>query len=94
MRFLRRDDGGLRATCEAIPGFYLSGKDPRAVMRDVGPAIERLMKHNSGIDVEVFPLQPAVYVYKMRERIVADPEAIPEERDYVLEPRAADTVVS
>ena len=92
MRFLRRDDGGLRATCEAIPGFYLSGKNPRAVMRDVGPAIERLMKHNSGIDVEVFPLQHVVY--EMRERIAADPEAIPEERDYVLEPRAADTVVS
>lgn len=88
VRFVKRDDGGLRALCDAVPGFYLSGRDPRAVMRDVAPAIERLFKHNLDLDVEVFPLQYAVY--ELRERIAAgDSESIPEERDYVIERRHA-----
>ena len=88
VRFLKRDDGGLRAMCDAVPGFYLSGKDPRAVMRDVVPVIERLMRHNLGIDVEVFPLQSPIY--ELRERVPAgEPDAIPEARDYVIEPRHA-----
>jgi hypothetical protein len=87
VRFVKRDDGGLQAMCDAIPGFYLSGKNPRAVMRDVVPAIERLVKHNLDIDVEVFPLKNAVY--QLRERAAVDPEAIPEERDYVIETRTA-----
>ena len=87
VRFVKRDDGGLRALCDAIPGFYLSGENPRAVMRDVVPAIERLVKHNLDIDVEVFPLKNAVY--ELRERVAGDPESIPEERDYVIEPRHA-----
>lgn len=88
VRFVKRDDGGLRALCDAVPGFYLSGRDPRAVMRDVVPAIERLFKHNLGLDVEVFPLKYAVY--ELREKLpVGDSEAIPEERDYLIERRAA-----
>lgn len=88
VRFVKRDDGGLRAFCEAVPGFYLSGKDPRAVLRDVAPAIERLFKHNLELDVEVFPLQHAVY--ELRERVPAgDSESIPDARDYVIERRHA-----
>lgn len=87
VRFVKRDDGGLRALCDAVPGFYLSGLDPRAVMRDVVPAIERLVKHNLGIEVEVFPLKYAIY--ELRERAAETPETIPEERDYVIEPRHA-----
>src|SRR5262245_63323359 len=87
VRFVKRDDGGLRALCDAVPGFYLSGRDPRAVMRDVVPAIERLMKHNVGIEVEVFPLKHAEY--ELRERIAQDSDSIPEPRDYVIERRDA-----
>jgi hypothetical protein len=87
VRFVKRDDGGLRAFCDAVPGFYLSGKDPRAVLRDVVPAIERLFKHNLDLDVQVFPLKHAVY--ELRERMPSVPDSIPEERDYVIEPRRA-----
>jgi hypothetical protein len=88
VRFVRRPDGGLRALCDAIPGFYLSGQNPRDVISDVVPAIEALMRHNLGIEVAVFPLQHAVY--ELRERVPAgDADAIPEERDYVIERRAA-----
>jgi hypothetical protein len=87
VRFVKRDDGGLRALCDAVPGFYLSGRDPRAVMRDVVPAIERLMKHNVGIAVEVFPLKNAEF--ELRERIAQVSDSIPEQRDYVIERRDA-----
>lgn len=44
VRFVRREDGGLRAFCDGVPGFFLSGADPRAVMRDVIPALEQLVR--------------------------------------------------
>lgn len=40
VHFVRRDDGGLQAICDSVPGFYLSGRDPSAVYRDVIPALE------------------------------------------------------
>jgi hypothetical protein len=90
VHFVKRDDGGLRAICDAVPGFYLSGQDPRAVMRDVAPAIERLFKHNMDLDVEVYPLRNAVYEVRERVEPMAAPEdAIPEEREYVIEHRRA-----
>jgi hypothetical protein len=89
VRFVKRDDGGLRAFCDDVPGFHLSGADPRAVLRDVVPAVETLMRRNVGLEVEVVPLQYARF--ELRERTPAKPtsEAIPEHIDYVLEPRQA-----
>jgi exopolysaccharide production protein ExoY len=40
VRFRRRDDGGLRAYCGEVLGFFLSGIDRHAVMNDVIPALE------------------------------------------------------
>lgn len=89
VRFEKRDDGGLRAFCDDVPGFYLSGADPRAVLRDVVPAIEALMRRNVGLEVEVVPLQYARF--ELRERPPAKPaeDAIPAAIEYVLEPRQA-----
>lgn len=86
VRFVDRDDGGLQALCDAIPGFYLSGADPAAVVRDVIPAIEALVEHNLDIKVHVFPLKDGIGRYEMIER---DDDQIPKERDYVLERVAA-----
>lgn len=38
VEFQRREDGGLRARCEAVPGFCLSHSDPQTVISDV-PAV-------------------------------------------------------
>lgn len=81
VRFVKRDDGGLQAFCEAVPGFCLSGKDRSAVFRDVIPAIETLVAHNLDVKVEVYPLKYGPY--EVREKIRADD--IPEEQDYVIE---------
>jgi hypothetical protein len=86
VRFLSREDGGLQAVCDAIPGFYLSGRDPAAVVRDVIPAIEALMEHNLEIKVQVFPLKERLGHYEMIER---DEDQIPAQQEYVLERVAA-----
>ena len=49
VRFRKRDDGGLVATCEQVNGFYLSGANPRAVIDDVIPVLDALFSHNMGI---------------------------------------------
>lgn len=85
VHFVKREDGGLQAVCDAVPGFYLSGIDASAVYRDVIPAIETLLRKNCDLAVKVFPLRPGVY--QMRER---GPEVtIPEQQEYVVERVAA-----
>ncbi|MBX9842575.1 MAG: hypothetical protein K2Z80_12280 [Xanthobacteraceae bacterium] len=87
VKFTRRDDGGLRATCDEVPGFYLSSIDKRAVMGDVVPALELLFKVNQGIAVEASPLGHAVYQLKERPEGVVEevPDADEYTREYVLE---------
>jgi hypothetical protein len=86
VRFYRRDDGGLRARCDEIPGFYLSGTI-RDVLDDVVPAIEALMDHNLGIQVHVFPLKHGQYqmIEKTNSFYEQADEQIPKERDYLVE---------
>jgi hypothetical protein len=87
VRFVKRDDGGLKAICDAVPGFYLSGSDPRDVLQDVAPTIEYLFKQNLKINVEVFPLEYAIY--QIQELASAEMYSIPEQLDYLIEKRAA-----
>lgn len=51
--FERREDGGLRAWSDDVPGFVLSHRDPEAVLADVKPALERILSHVHGKDVKV-----------------------------------------
>jgi hypothetical protein len=87
VRFLKRDDGGLKAICDAVPGFFLSGADPRDVLQDVAPTIEYLFKQNLKINVEVYPLEYAIY--QIQELQVSQSQSIPEQLDYLIEKRAA-----
>lgn len=43
LMFEFREDGGLRVYSDDLPGLILSGEDPRAVLADVGPALEVLL---------------------------------------------------
>lgn len=81
VRFRRRDDGGLQAFCDDVPGFCLSGSDRSAVYRDVAPAIRRIIAHNLDINVEVYPLKHGLY--QVIEAV--ESETIPEQQDYVIE---------
>jgi hypothetical protein len=50
--FERRDDGGLRAYSDDVPGFVLSHRDPLAVIRDVPPVLERILSAMWGVAVK------------------------------------------
>jgi hypothetical protein len=71
--FERREDGGLRVFSDDVPGFVLSHSDPRAVLDDVKPALERMLLHILGKDVVVSELS------RLNQKIV---EPIPPEREY------------
>jgi len=49
--FEPREDGGLRAYSEDVPGFVLSHSNAQAVIRDVGPALERILTAMWGVPV-------------------------------------------
>ena len=54
--FERRDDGGLRAYSNDVPGFVLSHSDPLAVIKDVAPVLERILSAMWGVAVKAAPL--------------------------------------
>lgn len=54
--FEGREDGGLRAYSEDIPGFVISGFDADAVMSDLIPALQGYISHTRGAAVTVQPL--------------------------------------
>jgi hypothetical protein len=43
VKFENREDGGLRAYCDELPGFILSHANPEAVMNDVVPSLECIL---------------------------------------------------
>jgi hypothetical protein len=54
--FERRDDGGLRAWCEQVPGFILSHLNVDAVLSDVQPALEGILTAQLGYEIKTTPL--------------------------------------
>jgi len=51
--FEHREDGGLRAYCDKVPGFVLSHQDAEAVMADVEPALSTILSAMYGMDMVV-----------------------------------------
>lgn len=51
--FEPREDGGLRAYCDRVPGFVLSHRDPDAVLADVEPALTLILSAMYGMPVTV-----------------------------------------
>jgi hypothetical protein len=56
VHFARREDGGLRAWCDEIPGFALSHTDIDAVLSDVQPALEGILTYQLGERYVTTPL--------------------------------------
>jgi hypothetical protein len=88
VRFRRRDDGGLRAYCSEVPGFFLSSNDRRAVMSDVIPALEMLLRTNFNLNAHVSPLGYGIFeLIEHSEHVIPD---LPEyTQEYVVDPIAA-----
>ncbi len=58
--FERREEGGLRAFSDDVPGFVLSHSDPMAVLRDIKPALEGILSHQFGAPVMVEQLAETI----------------------------------
>ncbi len=58
VRFAEREDGGLRAWCDELPGFVLSHSDPQAVLADVETVLETMLAAKYSCPVKVYPLTP------------------------------------
>lgn len=90
VRFTKREGGGLRAECDEVKGFLLSGDDPRAVMRDVVPALKLLVQANLDIPVIVSPLGYGIYRLTETSRVDQEPpQEVEATREYVIEREAA-----
>jgi hypothetical protein len=51
-----REDGGLRAYSEDVPGFVLSNPDPSVVLSDIAVALETILSSMWGVNVVAGPL--------------------------------------
>lgn len=91
VRFSRRDDGGLRAFCNDVPGFYLSSIHRRDVMHDVIPALEAIMRVNYDLRVQVSPLGYGIYnlIEKQQSTLDDIPNVSEYVQEYVVDPIAA-----
>lgn len=54
--FERREDGGLRAYCDEVPGLVLSSKDAEGLIADVPEALSVCLSHTMNARVSVGPL--------------------------------------
>jgi hypothetical protein len=53
VKFESREDGGLRAYCDEVPGFILSHSNASAVEADVVPALEGILSAMYGCEMKV-----------------------------------------
>jgi len=52
-----RDDGGLRAYSDDVPGFVLSHPNREAVLEDIRPVLETILSAMWGVTVVASPLR-------------------------------------
>ena len=77
VKFRRREDSGLEASCEKLPAFFLSHSDPVRVLADVEPALMVILSSMYGIQMRVERL------FDLDEPTPAMPPELCGSRDYV-----------
>lgn len=55
VKFEHRDDGGLRAYSDSLPGFVISHEDPERVIAEVPPVLEVILSAMMQAKVRVTP---------------------------------------
>jgi rRNA maturation protein Rpf1 len=48
----KREDGGLRAFSDDIPGLILSNENPDLVLQDIVPALEMIVRQNFDLNLK------------------------------------------
>lgn len=87
VRFEQREDGGLRAWSDDVPGFVLSHPDASAVLDDVEPALETILSEMHGGNVIVSPLVDLATLYekgkaKRASKRQCAPLQLPSQKEY------------
>lgn len=79
-------DGCHIFTSEDVYGLYVASKSPEKAYRDVQPSIEKLMRLNHGLDIEVTPAQTYSEFVKAPtdEPEIPHPAIINESRKFLL----------
>jgi hypothetical protein len=86
--FERRDDGGLRAFSDDVPGFVLSHSNADAVVADVAPALQTMV--SSILEAEVVIGELGTLRSELVDAGIIDGPAHEQfTREYVAEPVAA-----
>ncbi|HEX8443025.1 MAG TPA: hypothetical protein VF631_05195 [Allosphingosinicella sp.] len=88
VRFQEREDGGLRAWSDDVPGFVLSHPDAEAVLEDVEPALETMLSAMYGVRVMVAPLLER-NAYEQQPCLPIVPNVPPAHREYASQLCAA-----
>lgn len=84
--FQPRDDGGLRAFCESLPGFVMSHSNAALLLADVEPVLETMLSSVMGCRVVVTPMIDVAEALGVH----APQSPVPlEHREYVGTPIAA-----
>lgn len=81
VRFQAREDGGLRAWSDDVPGFILSHSDSEAVLNDVEPALEAILSAKFGTQVMVAPLSDPE-AFSMEPPLQIERRVAPSRREY------------
>jgi hypothetical protein len=79
-----REDGGLRAYSDDVPGFVLSHRDPEKVLADIKPALEAILSDMWNATVHTDVLLTIRDPEDLYERRVIDP-CTPQKVEYVAE---------
>ncbi|KMO33874.1 hypothetical protein VP06_15580 [Methylobacterium aquaticum] len=80
--FERREDGGLRAWSEQVPGFLLSHRSADAVLSDVQPALEGILSAQLGYEIKTTPLHDIKDALTDCGVLEPSPEHIPDHVEY------------
>lgn len=59
VQFAKREDGGIRAWSDDVPGLVLSSNNIEGLLDDIRSAIEVILGHQLGCKVSARPLRPA-----------------------------------
>lgn len=82
VQFERREDGGLRAWCDQVPGFTLSHRNVDAVLSDIQPALEGILSAQLGHPIITTPLSDFRSDLESCGVLDPKPQPIPDRQEY------------
>ena len=83
VHFERREDGGLRAWCDQVPGLVLSHRNADDVLADIQPALEHILSIQLGHPVITTRMSDFRADLENCGVLDPKPQPIPDHQEYV-----------